>query len=211
MADGGAQIGKPVIGLLGAPGSGKSLVARQFASLGCAVIDADAIAHAVLDEEPVKRALRDWLGPDVVGEAGRVDRRRVGARVFGDGEALARLEGLVHPRVGARRAELRAAYAADAGVRAIVEDSPLLIEKGLDAHCDVLVYVDAPRAVRAARVGASRGWSEADLDRREKNQASLDMKRSRADYVIDNSADEAGAQAQVRRVLWQILHERDQT
>ena len=210
MSPATARSGKPVIGLLGAPGSGKSLIARQLESLGCAVIDADALAHEALNEDEVRQALSDWLGPDILDAAGRVDRKRLGERVFGDADALARLEGLIHPRVGQRRAARRAEHEADPAVRAIVEDSPLLFEKGLAEDCDVLLFVDAPRAVRAARVAAGRGWSEAELDRREKNQASLDTKRSQADYVIDNSASEAQALSQARRVLSLILHERDQ-
>ena len=210
MADEAARSHKPIIGLLGGPGAGKSAVAGHFARLGCAVIDADALAHEALDEPAVRQQVAEGLGPEVLDAAGRVDRKAVGARVFDDPAALARLEAIVHPRVRALRAARRAELDADPAVKAIVEDSPLLLEAGLARECDVLVYVDAPRPVRVARVRQARGWDERELDRREKKQASLDMKRLQADYVVDNSASEAQAQAEVRRVLSLILHERDQ-
>lgn len=196
---------KPVIGLLGAPGSGKSFVAGLFAREGAAVIDADRLAREAMDEPAVRAELVRWWGDDVLDAAGQVDRRAVGAKVFKDAAALKRLESLVHPRVHAGRRRLRSAYEADASVRAIVEDCPLLLETGLDGECDVLVYVDAPLTVRRQRVLASRGWTEEELARREKNQWPLDRKRGRADYVIDNGAGELPAQEHVRRVLSRIL------
>ncbi|HEX7010738.1 MAG TPA: dephospho-CoA kinase [Phycisphaeraceae bacterium] len=201
---------KPIIGLIGAPGSGKSLVARQLAQLGCAVIDADALARDVLEEPQVIQQIADWWGPQVLDASGRVDRQALGRVVFNNRAELDRLEGLVHPRVHARRRQLRAQYEADPHVRAIVEDCPLLLEKELADDCDVLIYIDAPEAVRLGRVRAQRGWTARELQEREKNQWPLDMKRQRADYVIDNSASEAETFDQVRRVLSLILHGRSQ-
>ncbi len=206
MAKAGAC--KPVIGLVGGVGSGKSLVARQLQSLGCAVIDADQLAQDALDEPAIRDQLVAWWGPQVLEQDRRIARRAVSRIVFADPAALARLEGLVHPCVHAGREALRRRYGDDPAVRAIVEDCPLLLEKGLDAGCDVLVYVAADRARRLRRVAESRGWTEADLDRREKNQLPLDTKAGLADYVIDNNAAEADTLSHVRRVLSQILHER---
>ena len=198
---------KPVIGLMGAPGSGKSFIAQLFAEQGAAVIDADALAREAMAEPQVRKQLVAWWGRDILDAEGHVDRRAVGAKVFEDDEALRRLETLVHPRVHARRNELRAKHEADPAVQAIVEDCPLLLETGLDRACDVLVYVEAPYAVRAARVRQQRGWSAAELERREKNQAPLDTKRARADDVIDNGAGRASAREQVRRVLSRVLQQ----
>ncbi|MCC7192687.1 MAG: dephospho-CoA kinase [Phycisphaeraceae bacterium] len=196
---------KPVIGIIGGVGSGKSTVARLFASLGCAVIDADVLAHEALASEPVKREIVRWWGDDVLKADGSVNRQAVGKIVFADNAELARLEGIVHPIVHRRRAELREKYQHDQQVVAIVEDTPLLLEKHLEDQVDVIVYVHADAAIRAARV-AGRGWSEGEIARREKNQLSLDIKRNRADYVIDNNAGETESLSHVRRVLSQILH-----
>ena len=199
---------KPVIGLLGGVGSGKTLVAGQLESLGCAVIDADALAREVLARPAVIEQLYGWWGranPGVLDQAGQVDRRAVGRMVFAEKAQLERLEGLVHPLVQARRVELMRDYQARAGVLAVVEDCPLLLEKQLDGGCDVLIYVDVPRQMRLKRLQRTRDWTEADLARREKNQLPLDIKRSRADYVLDNSADQGHCFEQVRRVFSQIL------
>ncbi|MEM7625431.1 MAG: dephospho-CoA kinase [Planctomycetota bacterium] len=193
--------GPPVLGLLGAPGSGKSHVARLWQDMGAAVIDADEIARKVLDEPEVRGTLAKWWGAGVLSADGEVDRAAVGARVFDDPGELARLESLVHPRVNARRAELRRLYQADPAVTAIVEDCPLLLERELDGDCDVLVFVDTPRETRVARVAQARGWSAQDLDRREKNQLPLDIKRARADYILNNDADPSAVQTQARQLL----------
>jgi dephospho-CoA kinase len=196
---------KPVIGLLGAPGSGKSTVARALAAEGCAVIDADRLSHEALEEPDVVEQLRQWWGEGVIGPDGRPDRAAIGRIVFQDAAERERLEGLLHPRVHARRRELRAACGRDPAVRAIVEDMPLLLEKGLADQVDALVFVAAPRAQRLRRLADSRGWDAAEVDRREKSQVPLDTKRARADYVIDNR-DGADLASAARRLLDDFLH-----
>lgn len=196
---------KPIIGLTGAPGSGKSLVARQLERLGCGVIDADTIAKDQYRDPEVRQTLRRWWGDEVFDEAGAVDRAAVGQLVFNDPEQKRRLEGLIHPRVAAERERLEAEFAADDRLKAIVQDVPLLLEVGLDERCDAVIFVDAERSVRLDRLKKNRGWTADELDRREKNQAPLDSKRNRADYVVVNHASEAECFDQVRRVLAQIL------
>lgn len=198
---------KPVIGLLGAPGAGKSAAAHHFATLGCAVIDADILAKEALEEPEVRERIVEWWGPGMLNGQGRVDRKRLADVVFNDDSALKRLESLTHPRVHAKRAELRQKYEADPAVKAIVEDCPLLLETELDQEMDVLVFVDAPPAVRQQRLRASRGWSAGEIDRREKNQLPLDTKRARADYVVNNGASERICIEEVTRVLSLITHE----
>jgi dephospho-CoA kinase len=196
---------KPIIGILGGIGAGKSTVARQFEALGCGLIDADALARAALAQNKVKKKLRAWWGDNVLDEKGVVNRAAIGKIVFGDPKQLKRLEGLIHPLVNAGRKRLRSVYQKRKAIRAIVDDTPLLLEKGMAKECDVLVFVKAPRNVRLARVKAVRGWTGAELARREKAQVGLDKKAQRADYVIDNSAGEGLSLAQVRHVLSQIL------
>jgi dephospho-CoA kinase len=107
--------------------------------------------------------------------------------------------------VARRRAELIDQAQADHAVRFIVLDVPLLMEVGLDAMCDRIVFVDAPEALRRARVMAHRGWEERELERREKNQLPLDRKRIKADDIIVNDASEAAALMQVRHLLSRLL------
>ena len=195
----------PTIGLLGAPGSGKSLVANQLMSLGCTVIDADALAKQVLESGDVKENIVSWWGGDYITESGRVDRRKVARLVFDHPDERERLEALIHPRVHERRAELKVKALQTPDIVAIVEDCPLLIETGIDEECDTLIFVDAPFETRLERVQRTRGWDREELARRDNNQTPLDIKRQRADYVISNDADEAQCLAQTRRVLSQII------
>ncbi len=196
----------PTIGLMGAPGSGKSLVASQMGALGCVVIDSDALARETLDDPQVLEKLAAWWGPKVINASGRADRAAIGGIVFGDPLQLKRLESLVHPRVHAQRAGLKLRALKLPGTRAIVEDSPLLLETGIGRECDVLVFVDASLEVRRERLARTRGWSPEVLAGREKNQLPLDTKRERADYVISNDAGEAHCLEQTRDVLSRITH-----
>ena len=196
----------PTLGLMGAPGSGKSLVASQMGALGCVVIDSDALAREALNEPQVLEMLAEWWGPKVIAADGRADRAALAGIVFNDNKQLKRLESLIHPRVHAQRAQLRRRALDRPGTRAIVEDSPLLLETGIDRQCDVLVFVDAPLEARQERLARTRGWGPEVLAGREKNQLPLDTKRERADYVISNGAGEAHCLEQTRHVLSRITH-----
>jgi len=197
---------KPVIGIIGGIGSGKSTIARMFASLGCAVIDADVLAREALRRPETVSQLVKWWGPQVVDASGRVDRREVARVVFASPSELERLESLTHPYVNHGRVILREQFQSDANVVAIVEDCPLLLEKSLQAHCDAVVFVKASSETRRQRVLASRGWAPEELARREKSQMPLDIKEKRADYVLENDGGEAESFAHVRQVLSQILN-----
>lgn len=197
--------GKPVIGIAGGIGSGKSYVARLFAELGCAVIDSDAQARAAYRDPIVRDTIRSWWGPEAFLSDGEINRPALARRVFADKGERQRLEGLIHPWVAeARRREMDAA-AADPQVLAYVWDTPLLFEIGLNADCDAVVFIDVHLGQRLGRVRESRGWDEAELLRREKSQWPLDKKRRISDYVVTNTADADNARGQVREVLSRIL------
>ncbi|MEM9345440.1 MAG: dephospho-CoA kinase [Planctomycetota bacterium] len=197
---------KPIIGLMGGPGSGKSTVAQLFAELGCAIIDADRLGHAALSEPGVVEQVRTIWGEAPFGSNGQISRSALGRIVFADPAALRQLEGLIHPVVHAGRERQRNQNQADPSVVAIVEDCPLLLESKLDKQCDTLVFVDAPDELRLERVAATRGWDMQELKKREQQQAPLDTKRRSADYVISNDQDLAHVREQVRHVLQSITH-----
>jgi len=197
--------GKPVIGLAGGIGAGKSMVAALLAELGAAVVDSDAIARAILSDPGVAETLRNWWGDSVLDAQGRIDRRRVGDRVFTESSCRDRLEQLLHPLVAQERGRLIERYRADPAVRAIVIDSPLLFETGLDRACDVVWFVHAERLIRTERVTASRSWTPEELDRREKLQKPLDFKQAKADYSIVNNSGIDDLRPQVVRLLDLIL------
>jgi len=200
--------GKPVIGITGGIGSGKSTVAQMFGELGCLVISADEQVRQAYLDPAVVRQIRAWWGDDVVGGDGQVDRAKIADIVFGDPGQRQKLQALLHPRV----AELRQRRMLDAGddpqVHAIVWDTPLLFETGLRGGCDAIVFVESPLVQRLQRLSRSRGWGEEELRRREKSQWPLDKKREMSDYIIDNTADADYVRGQVRETLSRILVKR---
>lgn len=211
----GVYAGRPIIGIAGGIGSGKSFVASLFAELGCLVIDSDAQVRTAYADPAVGETLRQWWGDWVYAADGRIDRRAIAAKVFAEPAERLRLEALIHPRVASARDQaMRSAVAGGdpaKGPAAFVWDAPLLFETGLNARCDAVVFVDAPLAARLARV-RRRGWDAAELARREKLQSPLDIKRRLSDDVVTNPTDaDDGAsgiehvRGQVRQVLSRIF------
>ena len=196
---------KPVIGLTGGIGAGKSTIARLFGSQGCAVIDSDALSHEALQTPEVKAALEQWLGPSAFNSDGSVSRKAVGGIVFGHPDRIKKMNDLIHPRVATMREDAMQRHLADPAVVAIIWDSPLLVEAGLYRDCDAVVFVNVPLDVRLERVRQKRGWTAEELTRREKLQFPLDKKAQVADYCVDNSKDEASSLRQIQRVLSQLL------
>ncbi len=204
-ATGGAR--PLVLGIAGGVGSGKSTVARAFERRGFIVSDSDAQTGAVLRAPEVKEQLRAWWGAGVIGSDGEVDRSAVARVVFGDEAARRKLEGLIHPRLHETRRAL-IARAGRLGAPGVIVDAPLLFEAGVDAECDAVVFVESAREARLERVKASRGWDEAELDRREKAQMPLERKRERSDYVVINAGHHDDLDREVSRVLEAIRTDR---
>jgi dephospho-CoA kinase len=195
---------KPIIGIAGGIGSGKSYVAQIFGELGALVICSDDQVRQVYKRAEVKRTLREWWGESVFLPTGQVNRRTVAHQVFADPQQRTRLEQLIHPLVAEARDEVMAAKQDDPGVSAFIWDTPLLFEAGLNKQCDAVVFVDAPLSDRLARVQKQRNWDAAELARRENSQWPLDRKRELADYVINNSANADPVRDQVKRIFSQI-------
>ncbi|WP_119673347.1 dephospho-CoA kinase [Deinococcus sp. RM] len=186
------------IGLTGSIGAGKSTVAQLLRARGLTVLDADEQARLVT-QDPGTLALIEARFPGVV-VGGSLDRAALSARVFGQTEALAALNAIVHPRVRERMATLEA----QAGSRVVVQDVPLLFEGGLDAQMDAVIVVDAPLPLRVARVMARSGLTEAEVLARDARQMPAEQKRARATVVIDNDRDLPHLEAQVDRALRQL-------
>lgn len=196
---------KPIIGLAGGIGSGKSSVARILESLGAAVIDSDQQVRELYCDPQVASKLREWWGNSVIGSGGGVDRQAVAAIVFKVPAELERLERLLYPRLASGREERIDVLQQAPNVRAIVLDSPKLYEVGLDKICDAVIFVDADWAVRLKRVTGTRGWSLVQLQEREKLLISLDRKRAIADHIVENHADTVALRDETRRVFSSIL------
>jgi dephospho-CoA kinase len=160
-----------VVGLVGRIGSGKSTVARLLAAHGATVVDADRLAHEVLDEPEVVQDVVARFGPEVLDDAGRVRRAALAARVFGPADEqaadLRALEGIVHPRVRRRIGVILTEARGAAAPRVVVLDVPLLVQAGWDKICDRLLYVECAEDVRRARLDA-RGWPASQREARER-------------------------------------------
>jgi dephospho-CoA kinase len=191
-----------VIGLTGNIATGKSLVGYMLAERGAEHIDADRLAHQVM-----ARGTEAWgqivraFGPQILRPDGEIDRARLGAIVFADEDALARLEQIVHPPVIARTEErIRHSTAPVVVVEAIK-----LIESGMVARlCDALWVVVAPRAVQIERLTAHRGASREDAVARVDAQPPQSAKVAEADVVIDNGGSIEDTRRQVARA-WDAI------
>ncbi len=174
-----------LVGLTGGIGSGKSTVSAALAARGAVVIDADAIVRELQEPgTPVVAAMVDRFGDDILHADGTLDRQAVADRVFGDDEALAALNAIVHPAVGAEIARRLEAEAATDHV--VILDVPLLVESGREGLAG-LVVVDTDPDIAVERLVSQRGFTEADARARIARQASRQERKARADVVIDNS------------------------
>jgi len=197
--------GKPIIGIAGGIGSGKSFVASLLAERNCLVINSDEMVKQAYKDPGIKQALRQWWGKLVFDPSGEVDRSAVARKVFTMPSERQRLERLIHPIVNERRKQAMNHAAANPKIVAFVWDTPLLFETELNKLCDAVIFVDTPVNVRVQRLKETRGWDQAELERRENSQMSLDKKRSLSHYVVVNAADADSVRGQVTEVLSRIL------
>ncbi|NUO60137.1 MAG: dephospho-CoA kinase [Hamadaea sp.] len=183
------------VGLTGGIGSGKSSVAARLRELGAVVIDSDRLAREVVEPgtdghaEVVARFGTGVLAPD-----GSIDRAALAAKIFGDADARKALEGIIHPRVRARTAELAMAASPDA---VVVNDVPLLVEAGLADKYQLVIVVLASEEIRVARLVAARGMTEAEAHARIAAQATDEQRRAVADVLIVNEGTLDDLRAQV--------------
>jgi dephospho-CoA kinase len=193
--------GRPfILGLTGSIGMGKSAVAAMFQGLNVPVFDADAAVHQLQGPDGALLPAIEEAFPGTTGPGG-VDRPKLGAAVFGNAEALKRLEGIVHPAVGAMRKDFLARHA-DAPL--VVFDIPLLFEKGGSAGVDAVVVVSAPPKAQRERVLARPGMTEERFEQILKLQVPDSEKRARADYVIDTGTSLAETRHAVQRLVHRL-------
>ena len=196
---------KPVIGILGGIGSGKSAVAAEFAKLGCKVIDADKIAHGLLDRKTVKEKIIGLFGEAVLDSSGKIEHKKLAGVVFASGDKLASLNRVIHPLVIERAEELIEQYNRQNQVKAIVLDMPLLVEVGWNRRCDRLIFVDCEQKIRAERA-KKKDFGKNQIKIREKFQISLDNKLSIADNTVENNSDFSALVRQVADIFSDIMN-----
>jgi dephospho-CoA kinase len=191
-----------VVGLTGGIGSGKSTLSARLATRGAVVIDADAITKELQEPgQPVLAAMVEHFGDAILGSDGRLDRQAVADIVFKDADALAALNGIVHPAVGA---EIARRLQAEADTDHIVLlDVPLLVESGRD-DLVAIVVVDVDPEIALHRLVNQRGMRPDDARARMSRQASRADRLAKADFVVDNSGSVADLEVQIQD-LWPKL------
>lgn len=184
----------PFVGLTGGLGAGKSTALAAFERLGAATLSTDDVVHELYRGAEVRAAVVERWGEGVAPD-GKVDRAAVAAKAFADPAERMWLEDLLWPRVGSRVWEFREQAGA---ARAVVVETPLLFEAGMEGMYDATVVVTAPEAVRASRA-ADRG--HAAVDERAARQMSQEEKAERATYVVVNDGGIEQLQARLADVL----------
>lgn len=193
-----------VFGLTGGVASGKSTVARYFASQGVAVIDADELAREVVNPgSPALQEIAAAFGPELIGANGELDRRRLGQRIFPNPALREQLNAIVHPRVAAlfqqRVSDLKAQ-----GVPLACYDVPLLFERNLQSNLRPVVVVTTPYDLQLARLMTRNSLPSEEAAARIAAQMPLKEKTTQADYVIDNSGSLEETTRQAAQVLAKI-------
>jgi dephospho-CoA kinase len=194
-----------LIGLTGNIASGKSEVARMLAERGATLIDADVLAREAV--EPDTQALKDIVkrwGKDVLKSDGSLDRGALRQIVFANRNELDALNRIVHPGV-TRLRDREIAKARERGDEVVVCVIPLLFERNLVEEFDAIVLVDAPRPLRLERLVRTRGLDETDAMNMIVSQMPAELKRARADYVIENNGSLEDLERDVD-TLWSSLH-----
>jgi dephospho-CoA kinase len=196
---------RPIVGLTGGIGAGKSTVAAILAELGARVIDADRIGHEVYRPGTEgHRRVAEAFGPGVVAADGTIDRRALGAVVFADPGARARLNAIVHPLLAAEVARRIAAARAEGFTAPIVVEAAILLEAGWQSLVDRIWVVSTAPENAIARVMASRDLTRAEVERRLGAQMPDAERRGLADVVIENDRTPAALRTEVEKA-WRTL------
>jgi dephospho-CoA kinase len=192
------------VGLTGGIGSGKSTVADLLGARGAVLIDADQVARDVVAPGgPAYQPLIDKFGPGIVAADGTIDRKALAAVAFADEESRLALNAITHPAIGVAMIEARDAHQGTDDI--VVLAIPLLTA----AHRDTVklhkvVVVDTPTDIALERLLSQRGFDRADAEARIRSQISREERAREADYVLDNSGDQAALEAEVDK-LWAWL------
>ncbi len=193
-----------VYGLTGGIGSGKSTVGKMLRERGAEVVDADEVARAVVQpgSEGLARVV-EAFGADILDASGALDRKQLGAHVFADPAARARLNAITHPLIAAETAR-RLGALRDRGIDRAFYEAALLVENGAHKALDGLITVEASEATQRARIEARDGLTAAEVERRLAAQTSNAARREAAELVIVNDGSLEALAAKVDR-LWSRL------
>ncbi len=188
-----------LVGLTGGIATGKSTVAGLFKRCGATIIDADALARAVVEpSKPAWREIVRLFGKTVLHPDRTLNRQTLGAKVFGHPAKLRQLERIIHPRVAREQLRLTKQAAGKDPQAIVIYDVPLLFEARIDRRVDTIVVVTADRETQISRLRKRNGLTRAEALRRIKSQMPLAEKRKRANYVLDGTLPLSQLKKQVR-------------
>jgi dephospho-CoA kinase len=194
-------------GLTGGISSGKSSVARMFAELGAWIIDADKVGHGLLSSSlSAYQEIVHCFGDEILDSTGEIDRKQLGAIVFGDAKKLDALNAIVHPRIIAQVDQLAVQYAASHPGDIILVDAALIFEAGIGGRFRKVIVAWCRPEQQIERLMAKAGLAREAAGRRLAAQMPVEEKRRRADFVIDCSGTLADTRTQVQELFPKLKH-----
>lgn len=195
-----------LVGLTGGIGTGKSTVSRMFRDLGCLIIDADLLAREVVEPgEPAYEQIVAEFGREILEADGQIDRKKLGALVFGNEVKRKRLEGFTHPEIRKRQAAILAELVAEGFDGVVIFDAALLVETGGARNMDRLVVVVTDEATQRKRLKLRDDIAEEEVAQKVRSQMPLAEKARQAHYVVDNSGTREETERRVREVHQALL------
>lgn len=195
-----------LIGLCGRSGSGKSECGKIIESMGIAVIDCDAVYHALLEKsEPLKNELTGFFGMEILNNEGEIDRRALGRVVFADDKLLSKLNEITHKHILQNVLERAERLAPESRGGLVVVQAPLLFESSFDKQCYKIVGVIAPEEKSVERLNRRDNLTAEQAKTRLSKQLDNDFLKKRCDYIIYNDSDLAALQANTKSVFEKIL------
>lgn len=194
-----------LVGLTGGIASGKSEVSRIFKKLGAHIIDADEIAHALLEPNtPTWKKVVESFGTDILRPDQTIDRKRLGQMVFDDPKKLAVLNAILHPSVFAEKERRQKAIAQADPQSVVVFDVPLLIETRAHAWADKVIVVTVDRKTQLKRLMERNGLSRQEAHKRIRAQMPLSKKAKYADYLIDSREPLSKMEIQIHQIFEEL-------
>ena len=178
-----------ILGVTGGMGAGKSALSRYLVTLGARSLDADRVAHDLLEAGAGRASLRKCFGADIEDQNGQLDRRLLGRRALASKSSLQKLYAIVRPSLEAELRSRLGNLSKESPPNIVVFDAPLLYEWGIEAWTDFVVVVYADREIRIERIMRRSGLSRIEIERRMALQMDEEEKRERADFTVNNSGN----------------------